>query len=184
MRTLVFLAVAAVLAAVAACQEKSVMNEGLPKPENGGQVLLEESFERDGQPSHEGWEVPLASFANEAPEDGGQWSLQLEPGWAPDEGYGKICLSDTPGQSKYRLTVWAKDVHASGRGYVSLGVLSGGEITQERRVFVNSPQWAPVTLEVTLNLQPGEEICIKLSAGMTEVATWQVRFDRVRLERM
>ena len=52
-------------------------------------IIFTESFENNKQPTDENWIVSsnLASFTASTPDNGGTWALELEPDWAPQEGY-------------------------------------------------------------------------------------------------
>lgn len=143
-------------------------------------IVFLESFENNEQPSDAKWIVSpnLTSFAKSAPDRGGSWSLELEPGWAPQEGYAERYVTVPSGTGTYTLSAWIK-----GKGYILVGVWNGEELISSKRVENQSDDWRQISVSDNFTIRPTDKIFVKLSAGMTEVASWKALFDLVELER-
>lgn len=154
-------------------------NPTAPVNEN---LVLEESFEdANNQPTYDNWSVTsgLASFASETPEEGGSWSLQLEPGWAPQEGFAERYIEVPEGSSSYALSAWVK-----GQGYIQLGLKSDAGLINLKEVTNESDNWKQLSIANSFDIKAGDKLYVKLSAGMTEVASWKVLVDLVTLEKV
>ncbi|NIS38503.1 hypothetical protein GWN26_06320 [Candidatus Saccharibacteria bacterium] len=167
------------LVGIAACIENGSKVSG----HDDSNILFQESFEKDDQPTHESWNVALASFNEDTPEDGGGWALELKPGWVPQEGFAERCVNGETGPGIYRLTACVKNIH-NGKGSLMLGYCSGTEYIKKKVATFNVEGWTTMSVTDSLYLQPGDQIWIKLSAGTTEVVTWKILFDEVKLEKI
>ncbi len=147
-------------------------------------IIFSDSFEADGQPRLDGWTVSpgLTSFVRDAPPGGGSWTLQLTPGWAPQEGFAQRTFNVSSGGGIYRLTVWSKCSREGGG--ILMGVLSQGELVHHKTEQCISLTWVPISICDTLVLEPGDELFVKLTAGTSEVETRSVTFDLVQLEQL
>lgn len=150
--------------------------------QTSGNLIPNPSFEINGKPSLEYWMVTagLASVVQDAPPNDGAWSLQLVPGWLPQNGLAQTNVGGESGV--YRLTVWVKSVN-QWSGHLSLGVWSGDRWLNQKSVIAQPSQWSVVSIIDTLSLAPQDSIGVVLSAGATEVSNGEVRFANVTLER-
>jgi hypothetical protein len=158
----------------------------LSSPNNDSTNLLQNSsFEFNNQPTLQYWiaDTTLRKFAHDVPLDGGQWSLQLSPGWYPQEGFARSYVSAQLGVGVYQLTVWIKSINGW-RGSVRLGQWSQNDWVNSRQIFCDSSAWTQYSLIDTISLQPNDSIAVQLSAGSAELANGDVLFDLVRLERI
>jgi len=154
-------------------------NPAIPVNDN---LILEDSFEdSNNQPTYDNWMVTpdLASFASETPEQGGSWSLQLEPGWAPQEGFAEQYIDVPAGKNIYELSAWVK-----GHGYILIGVRSGDELEDFKKLTNESDDWKQISITNAYDIQAGDKLYVKLSAGMTEVANWKILVDLVALKKI
>lgn len=171
-----FIAILLISMLVIACDR----DENPATPENN--LILEESFENtNDQPTYDKWTVApnLASFASETPEDGGSWSLQLEPGWAPQEGFAEKSIGVPEGSNTYTLSAWVK-----GQGYILMGLQSENGLIDPKKVVNESDSWQQLSITNTFDIKSGDKLYVKLSAGMTEIATWKVLVDLVIVEKV
>jgi len=145
-------------------------------------VVYETSFEKDSLPDYTGWygTINKESFFKDAPLDGGIWSLMLEPRWAPQEGYAETYITKEEGEGIYKLKAWVKNLD-SWRGVVSLGLKRDGKMVRLKSAISYSKSWEEVVIQDTFSVLKSDTIVIKLSAGMTEVATAKVLFDKIML---
>lgn len=145
-------------------------------------LILEESFENtNNQPTYDNWTVSpdLASFASETPENGGSWSLQLEPGWAPQEGFAEQTIEIPEGSNTYTLSAWVK-----GNGYILMGIQSEAGLIESKKVTNESDNWQQISITNSFDVKAGDKLYVKLSAGKTEVANWKILVDLVTVEKL
>ncbi len=150
--------------------------------QTSGNLIPNPTFEINGKPSLEYWTVStgLASIVQDAPPNDGAWSLQLVPGWLPQNGLAQTNVGGESGV--YRLTVWVKSVN-QWAGHIYLGVWSGGRWLNQKTVTAQPSQWSIVSIIDTLSLAAQDSVGVVLSAGATEVSHGEVRFANVTLER-
>ncbi len=151
-------------------------------PEN---LISNSSFEIGKSPSLEGWIVDSTwvDFARDVPPQGGQWSIKLEAGWAPQEGFAETYYSGDAGKRIYRLTAWMKTLH-QWKGTISLGLRKSGQTIIRKSTSRDSTQWSQISLQDTLAVSRADSIIVRLSAGMTAVRRGEALFDLVKLERV
>jgi hypothetical protein len=147
----------------------------------GQNLLPNGSFERDGQPTLEGWDVmnpALASVVHGDAPGGGSWALRLDADWAPTTGLVRApVVGAVPGQP-LRLSAWMRALGDWGGGMIYLMTDSW---TSE---FVHSeaPDWTRVELTVTPPTEPGDTLWVVLSSLHTEMMHRYGLFDHVVLE--
>ena len=174
----VFLLLAA-LSAFSTCKKE----ETNPTPEN---LISNSSFENDGESSAEGWEGYFA-FTDDTPQNGGNWALQLEPGWLPAEGYATTSVSGLSGNLSFTLKCDAKLIgsDAGQRGVYLRLKKADDTLFTLASISVENTEWENLTLSTgTVEMEETDELIVHLSAGSTEVAGWKVLFDNVVLEKM
>jgi hypothetical protein len=147
----------------------------------GGNLLQNGSFERDGQPTLEGWEVLnpalTALVPGDAPE-GGSWALQLAADWAPTTALVRApVVGVLPGQA-LRLSAWVRAEGDAGGGAI---YLTSGSWTSET-VVIEASEWTSAELIVDPRISPGDTLWVVLSSLHTEIVPRRGVFDRVVLE--
>ncbi|HEY5370042.1 MAG TPA: hypothetical protein VIJ75_13755 [Hanamia sp.] len=153
----------------------------IPQKENGN-LIINSSFENNGQQSFQGWTGSGYSFVNDVPTNGGQWALQLEPEWFPGEGYAETFITGYSGTNTFVLTCDTKTINWTGHIILRTKDING-TITNLQNITFNNSSWNTISLTTTVLLQQTDELIVHLSAGGTEVATGQVLFDNVKLQR-
>ena len=171
-----------ILLAMSSCKDNSTSPKE-PRPN----LILNPSFEFDSVASLRFWSTDtfFGRLVRDAPPLGGLWSLELEPDRFG--GFGGWARTYVTGQSDrgiYKLTVWMKSTSHTKGGWVSLGRWARNEFVDSKLVYLDSLAWSQVSITDTFSLQASDTIAVELSAGSTELATWQVLFDLVRLERL
>ncbi len=165
--------IAAFLFLVASCKKEDVP---------AGLTITNGSFE-NGSFSTEGWTTQNTSSSTDVPADGGTYSLKIDPGTFPDEGYADYTIEDLSGTKNLRLTCYCK-AFGAWPGSVTMrkleedgtSVILGTEASD-----VNA--WTMQTIEVSVNFVQGDKLIIHLSAGSTEIPvdTQYALFDKVEL---
>jgi hypothetical protein len=171
-----------ILFVVAACLGNVAFLGTDTHPKN---LIPNSSFEIGTSPTLQGWIVDSTwvDFVKDAPTQGGQWSIKLEAGWAPQEGFAETYLSGESGRNIYRLTAWMKTLH-QWNGTISLGVRKSGQKALRKSASSNASQWTSISLQDTLTVGRSDSLIVRLSAGMTEVRRGEVLFDLIQLERV
>jgi hypothetical protein len=160
---------------------KSILADG----SDSTNLIQNSSFETNNQPTLQFWitDTLLAEVLQDAPPGGGQWSLQLSPGWIPQEGFAQTYVSGQSGIGVYQLTFWSKSI-SGWKGSVMIGQWSQMSWVQSNIIYCDSTTWTQYSLIDTLSLQIGDTIGVHLSAGRTEVAYGRVLFDLIHLRRI
>lgn len=149
------------------------------------QILLigNSSFESSGSPDLKGWLVDsvLGGAVRDAAPRAGSWSLALEPGWIPEEGEAVALITGYSGDYSLEVSFWGK-TSQKWEGFAQVGTwpLTLTDTTQ-RMTFSSPDQWTEYNFTAYAFLREGDTLALKLSAGWTEVASGEVRFDRVQM---
>jgi hypothetical protein len=155
--------------------------DGIKVPE--GNLIFNSSFEFNNIPAFDGWTGSGYSFIEDAPDDGGRWALQLEPGWFPGEGYAETYFMGYEGEYSFDFTCEAKSLE----GWVvevSIVVQEENGMPQIlKKTNFNFSDWSGINLTLSVLLKKTDKLIIHLSAGSTEIATGKVLFDKISLER-
>ena len=146
-----------------------------------GNLIYNNSFEFNGIPAFDGWTGNLYSFAEDAPDNGGRWSLQLEPAWLPAEGYAETYLMGYQGNFSLKFSCNAKSFYGWPGKVILLLEDENGHRIILKQIDLNFPEWSNVTAMIDVNLQKNDKLIIHLSAGSTEIATGKVLFDNIFL---
>lgn len=170
-----------ILVPLSSCDQGSTA----PNQLSGNNLIQNPTFEAHGQPSLQSWtsDTALAKIVQDAPPGDGMWSLQLLPGWTPQEGFAQTYVGGQSGVGVYKLTVWMKCINGW-RGSLSLGIWSQNAWVSRKSVSSDSSQWSIVSLMDTMSLSATDSIAVHLSAGATELSGGRVLFDDVSLERL
>jgi len=156
-----------------------------------GKILYQFSFENNNyDTSLQGWKSPNYSFSKDVPPGGGVWSLQLTPGWIPQQGYAEHSVKLDSGnyQLKFKseTRVVNNSTNALGGGYIRLikRSISATNTTKDNilaeKQFTNTT-WKIHAVLSSVHIGAGDLIVIQVSAGATELVTWSTLFDNVML---
>lgn len=152
-------------------------------PPVGGNLLRNGSFEREGQPTLEGWAVEnpmLTSVVRADAPDGGLWALRLQADWAPTTGVVRALVGGfNPGRA-LRLSAWMRAEGNTGGGSM---YLTTGSWTSEA-VVSDAPAWTQVELIAAPPSAAGDSLWVVLSSLHTEVVPRVGLFDNVTLHEL
>jgi hypothetical protein len=171
----------------------------VPSLLSGQNLITNSSFESNGQLNCDSWydacgrelayqcdTIPdtncMGWFVQDAPPGGGNWSIELEPGWIPAEGFAETYVTGISGTSIIQLKVWMKAVGGfNGGGYMCL-YLKGQPFWFATSCKADTAStWKQFTVTDTFTLLTTDTVVVHLSAGATEVAAWKIRFDLAEL---
>ncbi len=153
--------------------------------QSSGNLIENPTFEVNGKPSLSSWvcDTSLATIVQAAPTGDGTWSLQLQPGWIPQQGFAQTYVSAQSGVGVYKLTVWMKSSN-SWPASVSLGTWSQGQWVNRISASGDSSEWSMISVLDTLSPSPSDSIAVYLSAGATELVSGKVLFADVTLQKV
>ena len=153
---------------------------------NTANLIQNSSFEMNGQPTLQSWaaDTVLGKLVQDAPPGGGEWSLQLSPGWFPQEGFARTYIAGQSGVGVYQLNAWIKNLNGPRSSSIRVGQWSNNAWVSLKEIPCDSSAWMQYSLTDTLSLLPGDTIAVHLSAGETELVAGGVLFDLVRLEKI
>ena len=138
-------------------------------------------FNDNSDTSFYGW-AGIHGFSDDIPEKGESWSLQLAPGWIPDEGLAEKYFSLSNGSYILKLSADTKtDGYAHGFIRLVLQHNGGSKEVIAQAQFSNT-NWQRKILEAPAEITNGDKIIIQLSAGSSEIAGWYAWFDNIQLE--
>jgi hypothetical protein len=123
---------------------------------------------------------PMAPLVQDAPPDGGEWSLFLMPLWFPMAGYAETFVTGQIGNQVYELSAWMKNYNWIGT--MSLQQWRNGQMIHEKMLSDSSYVWKHYSFTDTINIEPTDTLRVFLNAGSTEVAWGHVNYDLVSLK--
>ncbi len=134
--------------------------------------LQNPSFEENGQPTLEGWLDYYCDFAtseNDAPPNGGQWCVKMQPGQTQGcyPGYFYQFLPDVTNGQVFQLDGWAK---VDPQGPV-VGIYLGrkdaeGTIHLLEGDTTSSEDWTMLSVIDTFELEPGDDAIVVINSGL------------------
>lgn len=151
-------------------------------------LLSNGSFETNNTPSFEGWRFgnkQLAELVNEAPQDGGNWSLQLTADWVPTTGYVYTQVNNVKTGDIIKLSAYVRATGKfGGKGIIQLS--TGTSINPQNIKSAESRDtvWTQISVTDTLSLAKNDTLWVVLSSPATEIAPFQQLFDLVKLEKI
>jgi hypothetical protein len=177
---------AALLALIQPSCSKSVVG---PTPQTAEDLIQDGSFERNGEPTLEGWRITnpsLTTLVREPAPGGGEWSLALDADWAPTTGYVTMPISGVGNADVLRLSAFVRAVDAEGGGSIGLSVGSsyGLRLNRAKWAYATSTSWTRLSVQDTVLLSPGDTVWVALSSFNTEIIRRRGLFDLVSLRRI
>ena len=163
-------------------------DQGLIEPPINNNLLSNGSFENNNIPTLTGWRFgnnQLAKLVNEAPPEGGNWSLQLTSDWAPTTGYVYTSVSNVKSGDIVRLSAYVRaQGKFGGKGIIELSVGSKLFSGQIKNASSSDTLWNQISVTDKLTLIPGDTLWVILSSPITEIVPFQQLFDLVKLEKV
>ncbi|RLC51598.1 MAG: hypothetical protein DRI23_04660 [Candidatus Cloacimonadota bacterium] len=151
-------------------------------PDEEDKILVNTSFEKNGNPSADGWNIsppPLGNFASDAPSGGGTYSVALEAN-NPFGGEAAITVKSLTDFDIYKLSFYAKfeKIYST----ASLFLIRNGRVSKENTVFVTDTIWTLYSITDTFQTSAGDSIRILFRGGTTAVIAGKTLFDLCKLE--
>jgi hypothetical protein len=149
-----------------------------------GNALINSSFEKNGQPSSDGWTIPSGSkYSNDVPPGGGSYSLELESN-QPPEVYAEIMVPVLTQFNNYKLSFWSKSsgVTSGIYGKVILSLLRNGSEVKSISMTLDNIVWSSNILADTFSVALGDSFAVKLSGGVSQILPGKTQFDLCILE--
>jgi len=144
-------------------------------------VLFNTSFEKNGQPSEDGWRINsglVNNFSADVPDSGGSYSLVLEAGW--NGGTAEIQVPALLQYSNYQLSIYSKFHQIEGRAFLSQ--MRNGNVVSENSVTINDTTWNAYTLSANFSLMEGDSLKVTLYGGLTQLVSGESYFDLCKLD--
>jgi hypothetical protein len=162
----------------------SCSKDRITEPPRNQNVMIDESFEKDGRASLVGWlpddTTAYIKFSPDVPLEGGDWSLTIGAGWVPDIYFVSKKVPLFPGTNSYRLSFWAKS-----KGMPILYKFEkADQPSVVRLVYPADTAWSVYSVIDTISADPCDSILVGLSGGSGEVVLGPTWFDLVKLEKL
>lgn len=147
-------------------------------------LILNSSFEVNGQPSLKYWYIQDSSqinFSHDTPIGGGKWSICLHAEW-----YGPLPKSPSyfvplpQGKHILKFSVYGKSKTIHGAAFLILKKDAHQEITAQN--LITDSTWTIYSTIDTLNINKGDSLFVLLYGGGTELVDGITYFDLVDLE--
>jgi len=165
------------------CDKSSVSLIPVKPPGKSDNVLMNSSFEKDGQPTLEGWRIgnpQLVRFVHQAPPEGGEWCIELTSDWSPTTGFIYTPVPEIQDGDVVQLSGYIRSPGSAGGGYIALAI--GKNHFGIRKVAsVEDTVWTEVTLMDTVSLSEGDTLWVVVSSFNTEIVSLKGLFDEIRL---
>ncbi len=149
--------------------------------DNLPEILLNSSFEQNGNPSIENWisnDTTGIKIVDEAPAEGGKYSLRIKASWFPENST-SIIIDAPQGNNIFKLSVWAKYFNVSGT--IDLKKESDPD---KKSINVADTSWTVYSLIDTINIKAGEKLQVVLNGGISQIIAGETYFDLIKLEQL
>ncbi len=152
-----------------------------PTEEN---LLVNTSFEKNGQASDDGWTLPTGSdFSTNVPPNGGSYSLVLEASQPP----GIYAFIKVPVKSQYtinKLSFWAFSTGVSSGifGKAILSLIRNGAELQSKSIQIDAITWQNYSIQDTFNVAAGDSFLVQFSGGVNQLFSAKGYFDLCQLQ--
>ena len=159
------------------CEESIVQ-----PPQEEPTLMLSSSFEKEGNPTLEGWRPAnsfLTSFASDTPPGGGSWSLKLDADWAPTTGFVYAALPGIHSADIIQLSAYVKALGDTGGGSVEIRTGSTVWSAAGKMVSINDTSWTRISVVDTVAIGEGDSVWVVLSSLHTELVSRTGLFDLV-----
>jgi len=149
-------------------------------PDEEDKILVNTSFEKNGNPSTDGWMISIALgyFVTDTPTGGGSYSIALEasnPG-----GEAVITVGALTGFNVYRLNFFAKFENISSSA--TLSFIRNGTVSKEKNISITNTNWTSYSIKDTFQTNVGDSIRILFRGGIIQLLSGRTYFDLCKLE--
>jgi hypothetical protein len=162
-------------------------NDSGTEPLTDGEMIKNGSFEFNDIPSLEWWELGNRDFAelvNDAPPEGGNWSLRLTSDGSPTSSYAYTNVSGVKSGDVLLLSAYIKAGGFDGGGSIDLRTGQFFTITEtDKSVSSGDTSWTQISLVDTIDLNSGDSVWVVLSSLHTQITQRSGLFDLVKIER-
>jgi len=159
----------------------SLMSCSKKQPESVDNNLISNpSFEDANGFSFQDWNGALISSSTDTPSNGENYALQIEPGWAPSEGFAETSISNIQGTVSLHFSCEAKAIDWTGR-IIILKENQNGDRTEIRNITFDNTQWQNISFDINTTMNNTDVLIVHLSAGACEITYGYVLFDNVVL---
>jgi hypothetical protein len=159
------------------CSENK--NPVSPTPDSN--ILLNSSFEKNGNPATDDWEIsarPYGEITNDAPIGGGNYCLKLEA-----SNPGGMATRQFPAVSNrqiYKLSFWAKTNQPSSKAFFEL--IRNGLVENQTELSVIDTTWTEYSVTDTFQVMNGDSLRITFQERITQLQMFESYFDLVKVE--
>ena len=129
-------------------------------PGESNNLIINASFEKDGDSSLVGWSAEISStvnFTTDTPPNGGKWALTINVLW----GIGNNVISTVnilPGTHVYKFSLWSK--YFVKPGYADLSLVNVDSVFIINHIQINSGVWTNYSMIDTITSNPGDSLRI------------------------
>lgn len=138
-------------------------------PENA--LMQNGSFESNGSFTTDGWLTSGAASSTDVPENGGSFSLRINPQSVPLEGYAEYRIEDLSGAQAFTISAYIKSVGTWPGTLTVKKEAADNTVTILASTNSAEAEWTEKTVSVSSSFESGDALIIKLSAGSTEIPT-------------
>lgn len=155
-------------------------------PSNGGNLLINPSFEINGSPSLDGWthlhiDTTWFSFSTDVPQGGGTYSIALHAVWAPAYYVGQTVAADS-GTHAYEFSVWAKK--SGFAGGMELLLKRSDELLPLKSADIVDTTWTENMIIDTVTAENGDSLLVLVTGGFSQLLAGTTYFDVCDLEKL
>ncbi len=151
-------------------------------PDEGTNLIINPSFEENGDSSMVGWNAEIPStvnFTKDTPPNGGNWALTIDLMW----GIGNNVITTVnilPGTHVYKFSFWSK--YFAMPGYADLSLVTPDSIFIINHIKINSGVWTNYSMIDTITSNSGDSLSVILSGGFSQIVSGKTFFDLCTLE--
>ncbi|GMR25669.1 MAG: hypothetical protein BMS9Abin39_0982 [Ignavibacteria bacterium] len=153
-------------------------------PDEGTNLIINPSFEENGDSSLVGWNAKIPStvnFTKDTPPNGGKWALTIDVLW----GIGNNVITTVnipPGIHVYNFSFWSK--YFVKPGYADLSLVTADSIYIINHIQINSDVWTNYSMIDTITSNSGDSLSVILSGGFSITVPGNTFFELCTLEHL
>ncbi len=152
--------------------------------ESSGNLLLNPSFESNGTPSLEYWNVEDTSrvrFSPDVPPGGGSYSVAIAVDWAPPA-FVRTAVAAPAGTHRYRLSWWGKSEQIAGAAYLGIQRSDTLILFLREVIYPADSTWREYAMLDTITTKTSDKLVITLSGGVSQWSIGKTYYDLCSLE--